>query len=918
MQSAVVRMSRSGARWAIALAAVAVLLLPLASGSSAAAVTDRQVEAGSLTWGAKESFRTYVTGFIAQGEITTGDGASQAADNGPFTFTGGTGTVRTDGGADLTFDGSVTFFGHHGDLDVTMADPELTLDATGAGHLAVQHTLEGTTTSVDIADVSGADIAVDGDTATLQDATVTLTEEGRAVFSMDGTAGSSFYTAGDELDPVSIEVALIPATTDPAPTDPPTTEPDPEPTDPEPTDPPTVEPPAVEPPTTPRPTTPTGTSGQLAWGVKSSFRSYVGGPVAQGTVTTSGHASTAADGSYVFPQRSTSAEPPSAQGTTTYRGQVGFTGHHGDLDLTLRNPRVVVTSSTSARLVIDSRPTGASGFSTVTVSALDLTKGAKSSAQGAVTHSDVPVTLSPAGTRLFSWGGSSMYPAGTAMDPVTFTVGTDTTVSGSGDTSTTQPKGSSTSSSGTTDGSSTSAGTPSAGAAAPATTGSSVGAGSLTWGVRTSFRDYITGPIAHGSISVSGGAGSSGSAFTFPQSGGAKGDGGADYRGAVTFRGHGGILSMSLSNPSVRIDSTRSAALTAQVSGQRMTIATLNLAASATAQSGGATTYSAVPATLTAQGSTMFVYNGSSFYPAGTAMDPVSFTVGSASSAAAGGSSAAPQTVASATGTSSSSASTAVSRSTTARRAKVAPDACVATGSNLTWGFKEPFRSYVSGSIAGGDWSASRGASYSTPSFTWAKGTGSFDERTRTGSVDFPGTVAFSGHDGALNTTISDPQVQIEGDRALIVLDVEGASMDAAMEGRDDSKSVPDVPFVEVDLSQARVETTGGRTTITATDAPTTLTSQGEAAFSTYTAGTSFDPVSFTITAKSSCLAPTKTATDAPESSDTAVAAMPGPSGSGSDSLPGWAPWIGGAGLGAATAAGAILLLGRRRPEVTA
>lgn len=901
MQSAVVRMSRSGARWAIALVAVAILFLPLAAGSSAAA-TGRQVEGGSLTWGAKESFRTYVTGFIARGEITPADGASQAADNGPFTFTGGTGTVRTDGGADLAFDGSVTFSGHHGDLDVTIADPELTLDATGAGHLVVQHTLEGTTTSVDIADVSDADIAVDGDTATLQDATVTLTEAGRAVFSMDGTAGSSFYTAGEELDPVSIEVALVPAATDPEPTDPPTTEP--------------TDPPTVEAPTTPKPTPPTGTSGQLVWGVKSSFRSYVGGPVAQGTVTTSGHARTAADGSYVFPQRSTSAAPPSAQGTTSYRGQVGFAGHHGDLDLTLRNPRVVVTSSTSARLVVDSRPTGASGFSTVTVSALDLTKGAKSSAQGAVTHSDVPVTLSPAGTRLFSWGGSSMYPAGTAMDPVTFTVGTDTTVSGSGDTSTTQPKGSSTSSSGTTDGSSTSAGTPSAGAAAPATTGSSVGAGSLTWGVRTSFRDYITGPIAHGSISVSGGAGSSGSAFTFPQSGGAKGDGGADYRGAVTFRGHGGILSMSLSNPSVRIDSTRSAALTAQVSGQRMTIATLNLAASATAQSGGATTYSAVPATLTAQGSTMFVYNGSSFYPAGTAMDPVSFTVGSASSAAAGGSSAAPQTVASATGTSSSSASTAVSRSTTARRAKVAPDACVATGSNLTWGFKESFRSYVSGSIAGGDWSASRGASYSTPSFTWAKGTGSFDERTRTGSVDFPGAVAFSGHDGALNTTISDPQVQIEGDRALIVLDVEGASMDAAMEGRDDSKSVPDVPFVEVDLSQATVETKGGRTTITATDAPTALTSQGEAAFSTYTAGTSFDPVSFTITAKSSCLAPTKTATGAPSGSNTAAAAMSGPSGS--DSLSGWTPWIGGAGLGAATAAGTILLLGRRRPEVTA
>lgn len=920
MHSVVVRVPCQALRWAVALAAVLVVLLPLGAGNAVAA-QDRAVDGGTFSWGVKESFRNYVAGFIARGTITPAGGATQATGNGVFTFTQGTGTVSPTGGAAIAFAGSVRFDGHAGDLDVTIGDPKVTVDAQGKGHIDVRHTVGGRSTTVRIADVTGAEVSTQGDKATLTGAKTTLTGAGMAVFSMEGSADSSFYAEGDGLDPASAAVGLKPEVTeppDPEPTDPT----DPEPTDPpttEPTTPPTTSEPTPRPtPTTPKPTTPAAASGQLVWGVKSSFRSYIGGPVAQGKVTTSGHASTAGNGSYVFPQGSTSATPPSASGTTRYRGQVGFSGHHGELDMTLRNPRVVVTSSTKGTLVVDSRPTGATSYTTVTVSSLDLTKGTRSAGSGSVTYAGVPVSLSRAGTQLFAWGGNAMYPAGTAMDPVSFTIGADKEVSGGGTATTSRPKGSSsTSGSGDSNGTrapSAAAGTSGAPAAAAP---DSAGAGSLSWGLRTSFRDYITGPIAHGSISVSGGASSSGSAFTFPQSGAARTDGGAGYRGAVTFRGHGGILSVSLADPTVSIDSASRGTLTAQVSGQRMTIATLNLGASAKNTSGGATSYSNVPATLTAQGSTLFAYNGSSFYPAGTAMDPVTFTVGSASTAAASSSGSA-QTVASAKdSTSSSSGAPASVVSARAGDAKAAADACVATGSDLTWGFKESFRSYISGSIANGEWSTSGGADYTTPNFVWSTGKGTFDEKTRTGSAAFPGTVTFTGHDGKLTTTVSDPEVRIEGDRALLVLDAEGATMDAAMEGRDDTKSHPSVPFVEVDLSQAKVETKGGRTTISADRAPTTLTPQGEIAFPNYTAGTAFDPISFTITAKSSCLAPAKTATQPP--SDTDAAAISGPSaGSGSAGLPGWVSWAGGAGLGAVAAAGATLLIGRRRFGVTA
>lgn len=916
MPSVIRRVLRQSGRWVVALAAVLLVLVPLGAGA-ASAVEDRRVEDGTFTWGVKKSFRSYVAGPIARGEITTSDGARQAADNGEFTFTEGAGTARSDGGGVFSFGGAVRFRGHGGQLDVTLAEPRITVNGNGNGTLEVEHTLGTTTRTVQVADVRDASVTVSGDTATLRGAKTVLTEAGRVVFSMDGTAGSSFYEKGDDLDPAKGDLTLRevsgdpdPDPTVPDPTDPgPSPTPDPTPTDPEPTRP---------KPTNPKPAAPQARSGQLSWGVKSSFRNYVAGPIAKGTVTTSGHASQSGGGAYVFPQRSTSATPPSATGTTSYRGQITFRGHrHGnayDLDMSMRNPRVVMSSATRGKLVIDSKPTSARSYRPVTVSRLDLSKGQRSTAGGSVTYTNVPVTLSSSGTKLFSWEGRAMYTAGTSMDPVTFTIGSDRKVSGSGRSSTSTPKGGSGSSGGGSWAGSGSAASTGTGSAPSADTGDRVGAGSLSWGLRKSFRDYITGPIAHGSIAVSGGASSSGGAFTFPQSGSQKGDGGADYRGTVRFRGHGGLLDLSFADPAVSIESASSGSLSAQVGGRRLTVASLDLGAAAKSESGGASVYSDVPATLTSQGATLFDYNGSSFYPAGTTMDPVTFTVGSASSAAAGGGGSSAETVASGDDGSSGSGPPMDPDSVAVPDADVPEQACVATGSDLVWGFKESFRSYVSGSIAGGDWAAKGGATYDTPNFRWAKGKGTFEEKSRTGAVEFPGTVAFNGHDGALNTTISDPEVRLEGDRAVIVLDTEGATMEAAMDGRDDTKAYPDVPFVEVDLSGADVATKGGRTTITAKEAPTKLTKEGEAAFSNYTVGTEFDPVSFTISAKSSCIAPDAvTGTGASGDGAAAAPADGGTSGGDDGGIPAWAAWAGGGAAGALLAAVVTLLLVRRR-----
>lgn len=97
---------------------------------------------------------------------------------------------------------------------------------------------------------------------------------------------------------------------------------------------------------------------------------------------------------------------------------------------------------------------------------------------------------------------------------------------------------------------------------------------------------------------------------------------------------------------------------------------------------------------------------------------------------------------------------------------------CHITGGTLTWGVKESFRSYISGSIANGSWDAKDGANYTTPNFQWTNATGDVDFEAGTGRVSFSGTVHFTGHDGVLDLTLTNPTIEFEGDgKASLLLD---------------------------------------------------------------------------------------------------------------------------------------------------
>lgn len=157
-------------------------------------------------------------------------------------------------------------------------------------------------------------------------------------------------------------------------------------------------------------------------------------------------------------------------------------------------------------------------------------------------------------------------------------------------------------------------------------------AGSLRWGVKESFRSYVTGTVAQGSIRVAG-AGNEGSTVIFPQSapGGAAG---AAYGGSVRFLGHNGLMDVTIASPEVRILSEARGELVATVNGSRVVLATLALdRGTRSVLPDGAVRYLSVPATLTAAGSPTFGFGGSVFYTAGTALDAVTFTIGAPSSA---------------------------------------------------------------------------------------------------------------------------------------------------------------------------------------------------------------------------------------------------------------------------------------------
>ena len=174
---------------------------------------------------------------------------------------------------------------------------------------------------------------------------------------------------------------------------------------------------------------------------------------------------------------------------------------------------------------------------------------------------------------------------------------------------------------------------------------------------------------------------------------------------------------------------------------------------------------------------------------------------------------------------------------------------CPISEVSVSWGFKESFRSYISGAIAQGEWEVSGDVGYEIPEFTFTGGSGFVAPDRGDGAVSFRGGIVFQGHDGILETSLQDPELVFSGSgEALLIFDVTGVTMDEQNVRRSD------VPFARVTWDGASESVDQVRGIWQVESAEVVLSESGSEAFGTYPPGEVMDPMSFTLVVDPGCL----------------------------------------------------------------
>ncbi|MFI1012526.1 HtaA domain-containing protein [Streptomyces sp. NPDC020965] len=431
---------------ALALPAVAAASSPAAAGatadqatSSAAGATTIGLKDGTLEWGFKGTFRKYVKAK----NISVADGAKQAPDNGPFTFTGGTGTYDTKShGTSTAFQGSVLFNSAH--FTMEFADVKMVTNRT-SGSITADVTLDGEL-HPDLA-IAALDMTKatrgggEGGAMVFSAIPASITAEGGPVLN---------YPEGEVLDTATLSVKADGGGR-PDPGKDPETDPgkDPE-KDPEkdPNKDPEKEPekdpgkepgkdpekdPVKEPEKDPVKEPDAAVNGaivdgNLDWGVMKRFREYVVGNFAKGKAELAGGAVKSGEG-YRFPKGKGSYDAAKDSLSVSFDGSVRFLGHLSQgvygLDLKLSDIKVKATG-TKGTLYVDvntkSKDTGKPlNYNDVAFGSLSLPAGALKPVNKTVKLTAVPGTLTAEGRKVFE----NQYDLGEPLDAVTVAAALD-------------------------------------------------------------------------------------------------------------------------------------------------------------------------------------------------------------------------------------------------------------------------------------------------------------------------------------------------------------------------------------------------------------------------------------------------------------------------------------------------------------
>ncbi|WP_399924669.1 HtaA domain-containing protein [Streptomyces kanamyceticus] len=368
--------------------------------------------------------------------------------------------------------------------------------------------------------------------------------------------------------------------------------------------------------------------GRLDWGIKSSFQSYVTGPIAQGTSTLQGGAATVGGSQFRFHSAKGSYDPGSGAFSAGFSGGVRFTGHKKggsyELDLTISRPTVKVSAGSGtlyADMVSKEKGTGkVTSTAQVPLAALDVRGIDMKGGTGPIALNNLPATLTSQGAKAFA----GYYTAGTALDPVSLS--TDLVAkSGTGK----APKAQS--------GKAKDAEGKSGRAKNGERAAGRIEDAAVDWGVRRTFREYVTGSIAQGEWKLSGGAEDGGALFRFP-----KGEGtydakkrrlAADFAGAVRFTGEHG-LDLTLSEITVEVKDGKGTLYADVDDGEggaggdegvmkKAPLVTFAASEKELRPEDGLVSLTEVPSKLTTDGAKAF----GGMYKAGADMDPLSLAV---------------------------------------------------------------------------------------------------------------------------------------------------------------------------------------------------------------------------------------------------------------------------------------------------
>ncbi|MFE7040097.1 HtaA domain-containing protein [Streptomyces atratus] len=352
--------------------------------------------------------------------------------------------------------------------------------------------------------------------------------------------------------------------------------------------------------------------GRLDWGIKSSFQSYVTGPIANGSWSLTGGAATVGGSQFRFHSATGSYDPATGAFGSGFSGGVRFIGHKKsdggyELDLTIGRPTVRITGGTGTVLADmvskdrgSGRVTSASQvpLATLGLSGIDMVGGSTP-----ITLNNIPATLTSQGAKAFA----GYYTAGTPLDPVSLSV--DISAPAGKPATPKSPK------------------KPPEPKKAERAQGRFEDA-AVDWGVRRTFREYVTGLVGKGKWTLADGAQDGGALFRFPRGKGTydpkRQTLDADFAGSVRFTGADG-LDLKLSAVTVRVKAGKGT-LSADVlsDGDRHpAVPLVTFTAKDFTAKDGLAVLTEAPATLTADGAEAF----GSLYRAGTAMDPLSLAV---------------------------------------------------------------------------------------------------------------------------------------------------------------------------------------------------------------------------------------------------------------------------------------------------